>query len=388
MKFCPVPARVVEHRDHLSGRDHAGFDDAAIARRRFREEIDLAALQRQPRRRARAIAGHVFVGDAQHVEGDPHADVLRGVDAQAAADQAGRLDDVGRLLHAGRHVGAHEVDGGAGLRRDELVGLEVDAEALGVERIDEGGAGEVAGHGAVARRHLAHVLGADDAAGTVHVLDHDVGRAVDVAHQVFGEHPRLDVGRSAGGGVDQDGEPPALVEGIIGVRRGGGEHEQGAKRDDGAHEAPRVPAERALARREPGTHMWTAPDLQELGSSADRIACDHMSGLLMRSHMTAAKMGSATRVPNSAAVSSVPLGPTECLASGIDRSHHLLRLEQAPASARGDGRSHAELVMRWSSRSSPETCCAMRARGAARSPREAQRRAPRGPQLASMRAGL
>src|SRR5262245_41746570 len=32
-----------------------------------------------------------------------------------------------------------------------------------------------------------------------------------------------------------------------------------------------------------------------------RIACDHMSGLLSRSHMTAAKMVSATRVPNRAA---------------------------------------------------------------------------------------
>src|SRR5215218_4878959 len=28
-----------------------------------------------------------------------------------------------------------------------------------------------------------------------------------------------------------------------------------------------------------------------------------------------------------------PLGPAECLASGIDRSRHLLRLEQAPASS-------------------------------------------------------
>jgi len=48
-----------------------------------------------------------------------------------------------------------------------------------------------------------------------------------------------------------------------------------------------------------------------------------MSGLLMRSHMTAAKMGSATRAPNSLAASSRPLGPTECLAPWIDRSHHL-----------------------------------------------------------------
>jgi len=46
--------------------------------------------------------------------------------------------------------------------------------------------------------------------------------------------------------------------------------------------------------REPGIHMWTAPGPQEAQQRADRIACDHMSGLLSRSHMTAAKMGFAT----------------------------------------------------------------------------------------------
>jgi hypothetical protein len=33
-----------------------------------------------------------------------------------------------------------------------------------------------------------------------------------------------------------------------------------------------------------GTHMWTAPGLQEVVQRADRIACDHMSGLLMAVH--------------------------------------------------------------------------------------------------------
>src|SRR5260370_22498969 len=40
-----------------------------------------------------------------------------------------------------------------------------------------------------------------------------------------------------------------------------------------------------------GTHMWTAPDLQESWQRADRIACDHMSGLLMAVHMTACQDG-------------------------------------------------------------------------------------------------
>jgi hypothetical protein len=39
-----------------------------------------------------------------------------------------------------------------------------------------------------------------------------------------------------------------------------------------------------------GTHMWTAPVAQEV-SRSDRIACIHMSGLLMRSHWTAGQDG-------------------------------------------------------------------------------------------------
>ena len=133
------------------------------------------------------------------------------------------------VLHAGRDVGAHEMHGGAGLGGDELVGLEVDAEALGIERVHEGGAGEVARHAAVARRHLAQILGADDAAGAVHVLDDDVRLAFDVARKMLGEQAALDVGRAAGSEVDQDGEPLALVEGIVGVRRRCGERDKRRK---------------------------------------------------------------------------------------------------------------------------------------------------------------
>ena len=63
-----------------------------------------------------------------------------------------------------------------------------------------------------------------------------------------------------------------------------------------------IPGPAKGRRPEPGIHMWTAPGLQELVQRADRSDCDHMSGLLSRSHRTAAKMGSATRVPNIIAV--------------------------------------------------------------------------------------
>jgi len=40
-----------------------------------------------------------------------------------------------------------------------------------------------------------------------------------------------------------------------------------------------IPAERLFGARA-GIHMWTAPCLQEAAQrGADRIACDHMSGL-------------------------------------------------------------------------------------------------------------
>ena len=61
-----------------------------------------------------------------------------------------------------------------------------------------------------------------------------------------------------------------------------------------------MPAEGVSPRT--GTHMWTAPCLQETLLCVNRIACDHMFGLMSRSHMTAAKMVSVTRVPNRAAV--------------------------------------------------------------------------------------
>ena len=86
-----------------------------------------------------------------------------------------------------------------------------------------------------------------------------------------------------------------------------------------------------------GVHMWTAPSWQGcLGSArqcSDQIACVHMSGLLSRSHMNAGQDG--FRDASSKHFSDLwrPLDPTECLASWIDRSHHLLVTLQVLASA-------------------------------------------------------
>ena len=78
--------------------------------------------------------------------------------------------------------------------------------------------------------------------------------------------------------------------------------------------------------------MWppAAPGSQDWVQRADRIACGHMSGLLSRSHVTAAKMGSATRDPNIAAALQAAHGfRGEFSRLGIDRSRRLLRVKQA-----------------------------------------------------------
>ena len=153
----------------------------------------------------------------EHVQGEPHADVLGAVDRQPADDQALRLDDVGRGLHARRHVGAHVSDRGAALDGDEPIAFEIGIKARRIERVDEAGAGEIADHGAVLGRDRAEILGADHAAGAVHVLHQHARIAGDVPADVFGEQAAFDVGRPADGEVDQERQPLALVERLVGV---------------------------------------------------------------------------------------------------------------------------------------------------------------------------
>src|ERR1700730_9348340 len=81
-------------------------------------------------------------------------------------------------------------------------------------------------------------------------------------------------------------------------------------------------------------HMWTAPSSQGyFGQCSDQIACVHMSGLFSRSHMNAGQDG--FREASSKHPSDLwrPVESTECLASWIDRSHHLLVALQVLASA-------------------------------------------------------
>ena len=67
------------------------------------------------------------------------------------------------------------------------------------------------------------------------------------------------------------------------------------------------------------THMWTAPSLQGVLQCFDQIACVHMSGLLVRSHMNAGQDGFRdTSSKQQSDLNRGPLDPSDCLASWID----------------------------------------------------------------------
>ena len=64
-----------------------------------------------------------------------------------------------------------------------------------------------------------------------------------------------------------------------------------------------VPAKPVPAKAGSGNPYVDGPLLARVNAACERSDCDHMSGLLSRSHMTAAKMGFATRGPNIIAMS-------------------------------------------------------------------------------------
>lgn len=84
--------------------------------------------------------------------------------------------------------------------------------------------------------------------------------------------------------------------------------------------------------------MWTAPFSQDIGSNHDQIACVHMSGLLMQSHMTAGQDGFRDVSSEQRSGLLRPWFCPELPASRIDRSHHLLPVLQESSSAQ-HGRS-------------------------------------------------
>src|SRR5262249_44822221 len=114
-----------------------------------------------------------------------------------------------------------------------------------------------------------------------------------------------------------------------------------------ASQAPRLSsrAQRSEAVRcRPGIHMWTAPGLQEVNSVGSKRLRSYVRSVDAVAHdrcQDGARDASSKQVGDAGA----PLDPAECLASWDRSITPSVLLEQASASARGDDRSRAELVM-------------------------------------------
>ena len=102
------------------------------------------------------------------------------------------------------------------------------------------------------------------------------------------------------------------------------------KRDRGTRSSCRGRTERGEAEQsdDPGPICGRPPACKR-SSRRDRIACDHMYGLLSRSHMTAAKMGSATRAPNRNATLKGQATGSHGLSRVGDRNDHAICLSRA-----------------------------------------------------------
>ena len=96
--------------------------------------------------------------------------------------------------------------------------------------------------------------------------------------------------------------------------------------------SPRRPGQASGASADPGPICGRPPSGKRRNWFSDRSDCGHMSGLLMRSHKTAAKMGFTGASSKHTQRCLAPMGPTECcLATVIDRSGPSSVLEQASA---------------------------------------------------------
>ena len=88
-------------------------------------------------------------------------------------------------------------------------------------------------HGAVARRHVVHVVGRHQRQGARHLLDDDVRITGDMSDHMHCKEPRPHVVVAAGGRADDDPELLAFVEFVGRLRRGrrGADHRADRQQD-------------------------------------------------------------------------------------------------------------------------------------------------------------
>ena len=85
-------------------------------------------------------------------------------------------------------------------------------------RLERGAAGDQAELGAILGRHVVEVVGREDAAGALHVLDHDRGRARQMLRQMPRHRARIGIVGAARVEADDQVDRAAFVELLDGLR--------------------------------------------------------------------------------------------------------------------------------------------------------------------------
>ena len=174
--------------------------------------VDLAALHGEVHLAAAGIAGDDLQLEtedvAQHVG---HHDAF-GADAGAGNDQLACPQ-----VLPGLHAGTARGHGDAGVGVDAADPVELDRIVLGVggiaeQRLERNAALRCADMQAVLGRDIGDVVGHDQAAAARHVAHDHLRLTRQVAAEIFGEQPRVEVVAAAGRETDIDGDVLALVE--------------------------------------------------------------------------------------------------------------------------------------------------------------------------------
>src|SRR5262245_30864372 len=175
--------------------------------------LRFAALHREARIGAVVIAGNVVVLQAEDVERQPEAYILRAADAQTGGAKLLGLEEVGGLFHSRWYVGSNVRHGHAMHACDEAEFADMNAQRRVFDLVLKQTSGEIGRGQSVRFGHLADVINSCETAAAAHGLHGYGGLAGDMPRQVPGENPRLDVGGPAGTEVDDDVDSLSLVEG-------------------------------------------------------------------------------------------------------------------------------------------------------------------------------
>ena len=133
-----------------------------------------------------------------------------------------RFDEVRGFLDAGRHISADVRNGDAVHAGDKAELADIDAQSGIFDLMLKQRAGKVSRGETVRLGDFTDIINRRQSAAATHVLNRDRRASGNMPRQVFSEDARFDIGRTAGGEVDDEVDSLALIERSFFRREGNG----------------------------------------------------------------------------------------------------------------------------------------------------------------------